>query len=296
MKTIAAYASEFYDISQTRLAAVHFNQLFPPGMPVQYLGSISSLDKELWSKILNPPELYAYGISQGCSVSGAIDVIWGNGQRGMLHAGSDCAITPYFSLGEDRFPGARKISLFGDPYILTIPDETRLRPLYSSCTALRNGGHVFMFAFPCDMPVCGDRPEPKVLSSDELIRNKSIGGPLEFGWRPMLVPLDRTGKLANCFSKKRNGELCRMGMFQVDHRDIPIVIDSGGPVFRDIYRTDGSDPNSPYAVYDFDIIDADADPERMIPWVMWNGALICSRVLIGYIWSTFLVREGLAFY
>ena len=95
------------------------------------------------------------------------------------------------------------------------------------------------------------------------------------GWRPMLVPLTKSGEVSQCFRSVRNGTIVFGGTFQYC-----------GTTER--YRTP-----SPYtslsepvvgAIKDFSkvrLYDSNEDTMKNIPWVVWKGKLVCSRILIG---------------
>lgn len=95
------------------------------------------------------------------------------------------------------------------------------------------------------------------------------------GWRPMLIPLTKSGKVSKCLCSMRNGSIVCGGTFQYC-----------GTTER--YRTP-----SPYtalsepvvgAVQDFSkvrLCDSSENHMKNLHWLVWNGNLICSRILIG---------------
>ena len=115
-------------------------------------------------------------------------------------------------------------------------------------------------------------PYSRLLSRDE------YRAPMEThcGWRPMLIPLDRYGQLSRCLKKIKNGTIVRGGTL------------SYGETFCGRHQADFSDGVSGCAVLstvfadiDIEIADSSDDPDRNISWIVWDGKLVCSRVLIG---------------
>lgn len=271
---------------------------FSKQTPVRYLGSKTS--SGLLFNDGNGVPVGTYGYSRGVDSSGNILILWVNGMASTADPSQHAFATPSFFMGDPGRPGTQRVELFGEPYLLTLPRYDQLKRLYASCPSLRDGGRVFVLnesskqdLYPgCDAP-------PVLLTIDTVKAPAQIFSYMEYGWRPMLVPLTENGLVSGCFPKWRNGDLLRAGVFRVKDVVVPVGNPTGGPVLKDIYlpdqeRVDGS--GDFYQCCAFDIADEDQDPETMIPWIVWDGALICSRVLIGAIWNGVLMKKGLSFF
>ena len=96
------------------------------------------------------------------------------------------------------------------------------------------------------------------------------------GWRPMLVPLNRKGIFSHCLMGTENGTIVHGGTFW--HR------------FSDSERFQQADfskkfPGRPILdgvplSTDFFFFFSCDDPSKNIPWVVWDGRLVCAGVLV----------------
>lgn len=166
----------------------------------------------------------------------------------------------------------------GEYYIQSIPTYdmmTRLQSWAYCSEAGFSGMEIDCFVY--HMKNNGHRryvasPYSRLLSKSEMCAPREV----HCGWRPMLVPLDQHGHLSGCLKNVRNGTIVRGGTF------------SYGETFCGHTTADFSDGISGHPVLttvfpdvEIEISDSCADPDKSIPWIIWDGKLVCSRVLIG---------------
>lgn len=171
----------------------------------------------------------------------------------------------------------KKIAIDGDSYFLTIPECNKLDRLLAYC-----GKHEIEID---RTDSCFAWKRSKDLSGRDvalLVTNLSaypVGHDGRSGWRPMLIPLDKNNKPDSYFQDK-SGKLVFGGSLA--------CCESGRPSrhIASIGKAWDARPVMPVMDPSLDapdIVDTRPGETHHIPWMVWEGCLICTRVLIGKI-------------
>lgn len=166
-----------------------------------------------------------------------------------------------------------------DPYLLTFPGCGMLTDVLiyieSVCSGLAGEVDDDCFVYASAKDMNGNR----YLSHTTLYgiqERREIDVPPETvcGWRPMLIPLDKNGKVSSCLQYMPNGKVITGGSFQYQFPGRPKQIfyskvTFGGPLI-DVVPDNAK----------LWIGDSNSDSNGDLQWVVWDGKLVCSRVLV----------------
>lgn len=166
----------------------------------------------------------------------------------------------------------------GEPYVLMIPSYdmmTRLIVWANSCEIMLPGMDTDCFVY--QMWENRDTQAYCVYTYSDLVSGRGwrAQADVRCGWRPMLVPLNRKGIFSRCLMGTENGTIVHGGTFwhrfsdgerfqQADFsKKFPgrPVLDNV-PLFADLRFRDSCD-----------------DLSKNIPWIIWDGRLVCADVL-----------------
>ena len=97
-------------------------------------------------------------------------------------------------------------------------------------------------------------------------------------WRPMLIPVKRgTMEYDDWFGKTKNGNLVTGYSLYIGKNGGQAMTVPRSPVEKPRY------PGDSYR-YTFEMEvnpgDTDEDPEKQLSWIVWNGTLVCTKVLL----------------
>ena len=270
--------------------AEKLRELFPSGSPIQVLG----LDGESFREArISYGE---YGLVDSVDDMCQIHVNWCNGSGLAVLAGADDFRSPTYPVDSKRkFPGAKRVKIDGEWFLVTIPDYNDFVEFYNARIARMSERHddgtIARFLFYRDTPEDSlpDFSVPGILTTTAVC-GVSVQPNEISGWQPMLVPLSRTGEISDWLSQYRNGFRIGLGSLMVGNKVVSNDTDrfhamASYPLYQE---TAGDCP-------DIRFCDSEAGG-KPISWVVWNGRLIADRILLSNIRAKYLLQQGYLFY
>lgn len=171
----------------------------------------------------------------------------------------------------------QKVTIEGDQYLLTVPECNMLDRFLDYC--VRNRLAVDSKT-PCYSWKKTYGAGPMNLRSILLVPHIT-GYPVTFedhaGWRPMLVPLKQDGCPSSWFIRMKNGTVVRGGSLGCRESGRPSMHFA---LIEDMWDEAPVLTESDLRVDAPRIMDTQFQSDSNIPWVVWEGRLICSRILV----------------
>lgn len=282
---------ELADLSYQERSALQpeMKQRYPVGSPVWLVGMNNPQDSIVDQQTIKPGE---YGLVEGIDSMCHIHVQWCSGSRLALIPEFDDFVVPAYGDQNHGFPHAAHVNIDGDPFLVTVPDFLEFVAIYQRFPKMRNEHGRFLLYR--DLARKSAEKEWEAPPSVVVNTTGSVPVPLDTfsGWQPMLVPLTRSGVVSKWLTRFRDGQIIRLGTLAVNGTVVPCK--------RDLYRNLVDSLHRFWKPGDSDcvqlqLLDSDRGGEPL-PWMVWKGTLVSTRILIRSIECSDLLRQGFLFY
>lgn len=180
----------------------------------------------------------------------------------------------------------------GDQYFLTLPTDLALVNLWKAVQAGEVQDVPMDHFTDYETAAFGGEPgDPRfhsVVQGDTARGIPDIRKAEKFSWRPQLTPMKRqTIQFDPWFMSQPNGKIITGGSLRIklESRFYPLEIVKGQDLVTYSYDINGND---------LLIGDTPEDPDRQLRWVVWDGVLICTSVLLKGVTFQEMIRLGWA--